>query len=38
MPGQKRERVFALDVPGSHVFFRATAKTWMAGDKPGHDE
>jgi len=31
MPGQKR--VFALDVPGIHVFLGA-AKTWMAGTSP----
>jgi len=35
MPGQKR--VFALDVPGIHVFLPHEVKTWMAGTMPGHD-
>ncbi len=35
MPG--RERVFALDVPGNHVF-STTAKDVDGRDKPGHDE
>jgi len=31
MPGQKREAVFALDVPGIHVFLLLESKAWMAG-------
>jgi hypothetical protein len=44
MPGQKR--VFALDVPGIHVFTRSGKKDVTRSgkkdvdgrDKPGHDE
>jgi hypothetical protein len=35
MPGQKR--VFALDVPGVHVFRPARKKDVDGRDKPGHD-
>ena len=39
MPGQSAKHVFALDVPGIHVFAELEQKkTWMAGTKPGHDE
>src|SRR2546423_15292514 len=33
MPGESAKRVFALDVPGIHVF-DAASKTWMAGTSP----
>jgi hypothetical protein len=36
MPGQKR--VFALDVPGIHVFLSCDAQGLDGRDKPGHDE
>ena len=34
-PGKSAKCVFALDVPGIHVFLCLNTKTWMAG--PGHD-
>jgi hypothetical protein len=29
-PGKSAKRVFALDVPGIHVFVSKIGKTWMA--------
>jgi hypothetical protein len=30
-PGKSAKRVFALDVPGIHVFLLLESKAWMAG-------
>jgi hypothetical protein len=39
MPGQKREaRLFALDVPGIHVFLLGAKEDVDGRDKPGRDE
>lgn len=37
MAGEKREAVFALDVPGIHVFLSCWAKDVDGRDKHGHD-
>ena len=34
MPGKSAKRVFALDVPGIHVFLGFISQTWMAGTSP----
>jgi hypothetical protein len=38
-PGKSAKRVFALDVPGIHVFSFLGVKEGVDGrDKPGHDD
>src|SRR5438309_436652 len=37
-PGRSAKRVFALDVPGIHVFLAVERKDVDGRDKPGHDE
>jgi hypothetical protein len=38
MAGQKREAVFAPDVPVINALLRRATKDVNARDKPGHDE
>jgi hypothetical protein len=38
MPGKSAKHVFALDVPGIHVFVGSEIEDVDGRDKPGHDD